>query len=46
VAIADIAAVAGAFVLRAAAGGVAAGVPISQWFFVVVSFSALFVATG
>ena len=45
-AIADIAAVAGAFVLRAAAGGVAAGVPISRWFFVVVSFSALFVAAG
>ena len=46
VAIADIAAIAGAFVLRAVAGGVAAQIPISQWFFVVVSFSALFVATG
>jgi decaprenyl-phosphate phosphoribosyltransferase len=46
VAVADIAAIAGAFVLRAAAGGIAAGVPISRWFFVVVSFSALFVAAG
>ncbi|MEO6858181.1 MAG: decaprenyl-phosphate phosphoribosyltransferase [Solirubrobacteraceae bacterium] len=46
VAVADIAAIAGAFVLRAAAGGVAAGVPISRWFFVVVSFAALFVAAG
>jgi decaprenyl-phosphate phosphoribosyltransferase len=46
IAIADIATIAGAFMLRAAAGGVAAGVPISRWFFVVVSFSALFVAAG
>jgi decaprenyl-phosphate phosphoribosyltransferase len=46
VAVADIAAIAAAFVLRAAAGGVAAGVPISRWLFVVVSFSALFVAAG
>ncbi|HEX8975836.1 MAG TPA: decaprenyl-phosphate phosphoribosyltransferase [Solirubrobacteraceae bacterium] len=46
VAVADIAAIAAAFVIRAAAGGVAAGVPISRWLFVVVSFSALFVAAG
>ncbi|HET9102794.1 MAG TPA: decaprenyl-phosphate phosphoribosyltransferase [Solirubrobacteraceae bacterium] len=46
IAIADIAAIAGAFVIRAAAGGAAAAVPISRWFFVVVSFSALFVAAG
>jgi len=46
IAIADIAAIAGAFVLRAMAGGVAAGVPISRWFIVVVSFAALFVAAG
>ncbi len=46
IAIADIAAIAGAFVIRAAAGAVAAGVPISRWFFVVVSFAALFVAAG
>lgn len=46
VAIADIAAIAGAFVVRAVAGGAAAGVPISRWFIVVVSFAALFVAAG
>jgi decaprenyl-phosphate phosphoribosyltransferase len=46
IAIIDIAAVAGAFVIRAAAGGVATGVPISRWLFVVVSFAALFVAAG
>lgn len=46
IAIADIAAIAGAFVFRAAAGGLAAGVPISRWFIVVVSFAALFVAAG
>jgi decaprenyl-phosphate phosphoribosyltransferase len=46
VAIADIASIAGAFVLRAVAGGVAAHVPISRWFIVVVSFAALFVAAG
>jgi decaprenyl-phosphate phosphoribosyltransferase len=46
VAVADIAVIAAAFVIRAAIGGVAAGVPISRWFFVVVSFSALFVAAG
>jgi decaprenyl-phosphate phosphoribosyltransferase len=46
IAIADIAAVAAAFVIRAAAGGVAAGVMISPWFLVVVSFAALLVAAG
>lgn len=46
VAIADIGVIAAAFVIRAAAGGVAADVPISRWFFVVVSFAALFVAAG
>ncbi|MGI8505939.1 MAG: decaprenyl-phosphate phosphoribosyltransferase [Solirubrobacteraceae bacterium] len=46
VAIADIAAIAAAFVIRATAGGVATGVPISRWLFVVVSFAALFVAAG
>jgi decaprenyl-phosphate phosphoribosyltransferase len=46
VAIADITAIAGAFVLRAVAGGVAANIPISRWFVVVVSFAALFVAAG
>lgn len=46
VAIADIAAVAGCFVLRAVAGGVATGVALSHWFVLVVSFAALFVAAG
>ncbi len=46
VAIADICAIAGAFVLRALAGGLAARVPSSPWFIVVVSFAALFVAAG
>lgn len=46
VAIIDIAAVAAAFVMRTAAGGVAAGVPVSRWLFVVVSFAALLVAAG
>ncbi len=46
IAIIDLAAVAGAFVLRAGAGAIAAGVPVSRWLFVVVSFSALFVAAG
>ena len=46
VAIADIAAIAAAFVIRATAGGVAAGVPVSRWLFVVVSFAALLIAAG
>ncbi len=46
IAIADIAGIAAAFVLRAVAGGVVAGVAISPWFLVVVSFAALLVAAG
>jgi decaprenyl-phosphate phosphoribosyltransferase len=46
IAIADICAIAGAFLLRALAGGLAAHVPSSRWFVVVVSFAALFVAAG
>jgi decaprenyl-phosphate phosphoribosyltransferase len=46
IAVVDICAIAGAFVLRAAAGGIAADVPISRAFLVVVSFAALFVAAG
>ena len=38
--------VASGFVLRALAGGVAVGVPISTWFLAVTSFGALFVAAG
>jgi decaprenyl-phosphate phosphoribosyltransferase len=46
VAVADIAAVAGGFVLRALAGGVATSVPVSRWFMLVTSFGALFVVVG
>jgi decaprenyl-phosphate phosphoribosyltransferase len=42
----DIVAVAGGFVLRALAGGVAAPVSISRWFLAVVTATALFVAAG
>jgi decaprenyl-phosphate phosphoribosyltransferase len=34
------------FVLRAVAGGVSIGVPLSEWFLVVVSFGALLVVSG
>jgi decaprenyl-phosphate phosphoribosyltransferase len=46
VVIADIVAIAGGFVLRAIAGGVAAPVALSRWFVLVVVFSAVFVAAG
>jgi decaprenyl-phosphate phosphoribosyltransferase len=42
----DIAAIAGGFVLRAVAGGVAAPVTLSRWFILVITFSALFVAAA
>jgi decaprenyl-phosphate phosphoribosyltransferase len=42
----DIAAIAGGFVLRAVAGGVAAPVTLSRWFILVVTCSAVFVAAG
>jgi decaprenyl-phosphate phosphoribosyltransferase len=42
----EMAVLACAFVLRAAAGGAAAGVHLSRWFIVVVSFGALFLAAG
>jgi decaprenyl-phosphate phosphoribosyltransferase len=42
----DIAAIAGGFVLRALAGGVAAPVALSRWFVLVVSFAAVFIAAG
>ena len=44
--IVDLAAVASGFVLRAIAGGVAAGVPLSQWFLMVASFGSLFIVAG
>ena len=42
----DIVAVAGGFVLRAVAGGVAAPVTLSRWFLLVVTSSAVFVAAA
>jgi decaprenyl-phosphate phosphoribosyltransferase len=38
--------VASGFVLRAVAGGVAVGVPISHWFLLVTSFGSLFLVSG
>ncbi len=46
VAVADIAAVAAGFVLRALGGGIATSVPVSRWFLIVTSFAALFLVTG
>jgi decaprenyl-phosphate phosphoribosyltransferase len=42
----DIIAIAGGFVLRAVAGGVASPVTLSRWFLVVVTCAAVFVAAG
>lgn len=42
----DLAAVAAGFVLRAIAGGVAAPVPISNWFLIVAGAGALFIVIG
>jgi decaprenyl-phosphate phosphoribosyltransferase len=42
----DIVAIAGGFVLRAVAGGVAAPVTLSRWFLMVVTCAAIFVAGG
>jgi decaprenyl-phosphate phosphoribosyltransferase len=42
----ELAVVAAGFVLRAIAGGVVAGVHLSNWFLVFTSFAALFVVTG
>lgn len=42
----DIVAIAGGFVLRALAGGVAAPVELSRWFVLVVTAVALFIAAG
>jgi decaprenyl-phosphate phosphoribosyltransferase len=42
----DIVAIAGGFVLRALAGGVAAPVTLSRWFVLVVTALALFIAAG
>jgi decaprenyl-phosphate phosphoribosyltransferase len=42
----DLGLVSAAFVLRAVAGGVAAPVPLTEWFLVVASFGALYVVAG
>ena len=42
----DLACVSAGFVLRAIAGGVATGVPLSNWFIIVSSFGSLLVVTG
>ena len=42
----DLVALAGGFVLRAVAGGVAAPVALSRWFVLVITFAAIFVAVG
>jgi decaprenyl-phosphate phosphoribosyltransferase len=42
----DLAAVSAGFILRAVAGGVAAGVVLSNWFLIVTSFGSLLIVTG
>lgn len=42
----DLACVACGFVLRAIAGGVAVGVPVSEWFLLVATFGSLLMVTG
>jgi decaprenyl-phosphate phosphoribosyltransferase len=46
IAVADIAAICGGFVLRALAGGVATDITVSRWFLLVTSFGALFLVAG
>lgn len=46
VAVLDVGMVASGFFLRAIAGGIAADVPLSTWFLIVVSFGAMFVVTS
>jgi decaprenyl-phosphate phosphoribosyltransferase len=46
VAVADLAAIACGFILRALAGGVAIDVSVSRWFLTVTSFGALFLVAG
>lgn len=42
----DLALVAGGFLLRAMIGGVAAGIPLSQWFLLTTGFGSLFMVAG
>ena len=46
VAVVDLVAVAGGFVLRAIAGAVVTSVPMSTWFVLCTSFGSLFIVTG
>lgn len=46
VALLDLAAIAGGFLLRAVGGGVAADVELSMWFLMVAGFGSLFLAAG
>jgi decaprenyl-phosphate phosphoribosyltransferase len=46
IAVIDLACVSSGFVLRAIAGGVATGVPLSDWFLIVASFGSLLVVAG
>lgn len=46
VAVIDLAVVASGFLLRAIAGGAAAGIYLSQWFLLVASFGSLFMVAG
>ncbi len=45
-AVIDLAAVSSGFILRAIAGGVAIGIPLSPWFVIVASFGSLFMVAG
>lgn len=45
-AVLDISIVSSGFLIRAIAGGVAADVPLSQWFLLVMAFGSLFMAAG
>jgi len=45
-AVIDIAVVASGFIIRAVAGGLAVGVPISRYFLIVASFGSLFMVAG
>jgi decaprenyl-phosphate phosphoribosyltransferase len=45
-AVLDICIVSSGFLLRAIAGGVAASIPLSQWFLLVMAFGSLFMAAG
>lgn len=42
----DLSIISANFLIRAMAGGLATGIPISQWFLLVASFGALFIAAG